>query len=137
MTHLNYMLDTNIASYIIKGSHPVVLKHLRQIPMSRICISSITEAELRFGLAKRGEPQPLKILVHEFLRRVAILPWDSKAAEKYASLRKTLEQQGKTLGAMDMLIAAHASALGVTLITHDQAFQHAVLFLKQDDWTKE
>jgi tRNA(fMet)-specific endonuclease VapC len=58
------MLDTNIASYIIKNTYPTLLTHLRQVPMTKICISTITESELLFGLAKRGDPLALKTAVH-------------------------------------------------------------------------
>ncbi len=131
-----YMLDTNIASYLIKGASPAIRTHLSHVSMSQICISSITEAELRFGLAKRGHPEVLKAALQNLFMYVEIMPWDSNAAEQYAFLRNALEQTGKSLGSMDLLIAAHAIALGATLITNDQAFTHAASFLKVADWTK-
>lgn len=125
-----------MASFIIKGADLAVRKKLTEIPMSKICISAITEAELLFGLAKRQDAIKLKAAVHEFLVRVTILPWDSGAASWYATLRKTFEEEGKTLGAMDMLIAAHSMAANAILVTNDQAFYKMNPFLILADWTK-
>lgn len=136
MSNSLYMLDTNTASYIIKGIPAVVREHLRRIPMTMICISTITEAELLHGVAKKPEAKRLPRAVQEFLLRVEILPWDSDAANAYARLRATCESEGKSLGTMDMLIAAHAVATGATLITNDQAFYNLKHHLDLQDWTK-
>lgn len=129
-----FMLDTNIASFIIKDTCPNLRKKLLHTPMEQICISSITEAELLFGLAKKPHAIQLKRIVHSFLLHVDILPWDSKAASCYARLRKDIEKQGKALGNMDLLIAAHAVSLNTTLVSHDRAFAK-IKELKTADWT--
>jgi tRNA(fMet)-specific endonuclease VapC len=131
-----YMLDTNTASYIIKGEPAAVRKHLLEVPMSSICISSITEAELLHGLAKKPEAKRLSTVVKEFLIRVEIIPWDSDAAEAYARLRASCESEGTPLGAMDMLIAAHSVAVGAVLVTSDKAFHMLKRHLSVKDWTK-
>jgi tRNA(fMet)-specific endonuclease VapC len=135
VNHCAYMLDTNTVSYIIKGEPITIREHLRQTPMSTICISTITEAELLRGVAKKPKAIKLAIAVHEFLLRIEILPWDSKAAQSYAQLRTTCEKEGKSLGAMDMLIAAHSVAAGTTLITNDKAFYNIKHHLPLEDWT--
>ena len=119
-----YMLDTNTASYIIKGDYPALKAHLINVPMSSICISVITEAELLLGVAKKPNAKHLLMIVNEFLLRVEILPWTSQAAKVYAKLRASCEKEGKTLSCMDMLIAAHAKAENAVLVTKDRAFYH-------------
>ncbi len=131
-----YMLDTNTASYIIKGEPVVVREHLRQVPMASVCISSITQAELFRGVAKKPEAIRLPIAVKEFLIRVDIMPWDSDAAEAHARLRTSCESEGTPLGTMDMLIAAHSVAAGAVLVTNDQAFYKVKHHLSLEDWTR-
>lgn len=131
-----YMLDTNTASYIIKGQPTIIREHLHNVSMSSVCISAITEAELLRGVAKKPEAKQLPLAVKEFLLRVEILPWDSNAAVAYARLRTSCENEGKPLGAMDMLIASHSIAEDAILITNDKAFYNVSHHLKLQDWTK-
>ena len=131
-----YMLDTNTASYIIKGKPVVAKKHLLKVPMETVCISSITQAELLRGVARKPEAKRLPIAVKEFLIRVEIMPWDSDAAETYARLRTSCESEGVPLGTMDMLIAAHSVAVGAVLVTNDQSFYKVKRHLSLEDWTK-
>jgi tRNA(fMet)-specific endonuclease VapC len=130
-----YMLDTNTASYIIKGEPVVVREHLLEVPMASVCISSITQAELLRGVAKKPEAKRLPIAVKEFLIRVEIMPWDSDAAEAYAQLRTSCESEGTPLGTMDMLIAAHSIAVGAILVTNEQTFFRIKHYLSLEDWT--
>jgi tRNA(fMet)-specific endonuclease VapC len=104
--------------------------------MTAVCISSITEAELLHGVAKKPEAKRLPLAVKEFLLRVEILPWNSDTASAYAQLRTACEKEGKSLGIMDMLIAAHSVAVGAILITNDQAFYNLKHRLNLQDWTK-
>ncbi len=131
-----YMLDTNTASYIIRGEPAVIRQRLLQVPMAKVCISAITEAELLRGVAKKPEAKRLAVAVKEFLLRVEVLPWDSDAAEAYARLRTACEGEGKSLGSMDMLIAAHSVSIGSTLITNDKAFYNVEHHLLLADWTE-
>ncbi len=130
-----FMLDTNTVSYIIKGNPAAVRENLRKVPMSSVCISSITQAELLRGVAKKPEAKHLPIAVGEFLLRIEILPWGSNAAESYARLSTTCDMEGTPLGTMDMLIAAHSIAAGAVLITNDQAFYRVKHHLQLADWT--
>lgn len=129
----SYLLDTNTASYIIKGRPASVLERLIKVPMGLVGISAVTEAELRFGVARRPEAARLKMAVEEFLMRVDVLPWDSEAAQCYAYLRAALERNGKAMGNLDMMIAAHAQACRAVLVTSDRVFRH-VPQLKTEDW---
>ena len=131
---VRYLLDTNMASYVIKGNVPRVREKLLRVPITDVGISVITEAELRFGVARKPEAARLKLAVDEFLLRVDILPWDSSAAQQYAILRSALEDAGAPMGNMDMMIAAQALAAAVVLVTHDRVFQR-VKQLKLEDWT--
>ncbi len=130
------MLDTNIASHIIKGNIPIVLKRLAAVPMTDIAISVITEAELRYGVVKRGTPQGLATRVHEFLIRVEVLPWTQGVALAYGDLRVSCEAAGVTLAPMDMMIAAHAMAIRAILVTRDRAFGFVPDGLILEDWTE-
>ena len=120
---VRYLLDTNTASYVIKGNFPRVRERLLRVPMAEVGISVVTEAELRFGVARKPEAERLQIAVDEFLLRVEILPWDSAAAKHYALLRAALERAGKPMGNLDMMIAAQALAAEAVLVTHDRVFQ--------------
>jgi tRNA(fMet)-specific endonuclease VapC len=132
---VRYLLDTDIASYAIKGNVPRVRERLLKTPMSDVGISVITEAELRFGVARKPAAAHLKLAVEEFLVRVEMLPWDSAAAQHYAELRSVLEKAGTPISNFDLMIAAQALAADATLVTHDRLFRH-VKHLKIEDWTK-
>lgn len=130
-----YLLDTNTVSYIIKGNIPPVRERLVKTPMAQVAISVITEAELRFGVVRRPEATRLKVVVEEFLLRVAVLPWDSEAARHYADVRAALERAGTSMGNLDLMIAAHALAADAVLVTNDRVFGR-VKHLKIEDWTR-
>lgn len=117
-----YMLDTNIASYIVRGPSPALAARLVAVPMSHLCVSSITEGELLYGLARKPGAINLQTAVREFLSRVEVLAWDSAAAARYGALRAALEAKGTPLGNLDALIAAHALAMDAILVTNDRAF---------------
>ena len=130
-----YLLDTNMASYVIKGNIPRVRERLLRVPMAEVGISVVTEAELRFGVARKPEAVRLKTAVEEFLLRVEVLPWDSDAARHYAQVRAALERVGEPMGNLDMMIAAQALAAQAVLVTHDRVFRR-VKQLKIEDWSK-
>jgi tRNA(fMet)-specific endonuclease VapC len=136
MQHRRYLLDTNIASYIIKGNIPAVRRRLVRVPMALVAISMVTEGELRYGVARRqgqGATQ-LQRIVEEFLLRVTVLSWDAHAAQQYGDLRAGLESAGQPMGNLDLMVGAHALALGAILVTNDQAFTR-IKKLKIEDWT--
>lgn len=125
------MLDTNAVSALVKGQTDSLSKTLEQRPF---CVSVITEAELRFGLARRPVNADLHSLIENLLLTIDIRPWNSACAERYGQLRAQLEALGKPLGPMDLLIATHARAEDCTLVSADRAFAH-VPGLKVLDWT--
>ena len=132
---VRYLLDTNTASYLIKGNFPRVRERLLKVPMAEVGISVVTEAELRFGVARLPEATQLKTVVEEFLLRVESLPWTSAAAQHYARIRATLEREGEPMGNLDMMIAAQALAAEAVLVTHDRVFRR-VKGLKVEDWNR-
>jgi len=132
---IRYLLDINTASYVIKGNMAAVRDQLVKVPIAEVGISVITEAELLFGVARLPHALSLKVVVEEFLLRVEVLPWDSVAAKHYAQLRASLEKKGQPMGNLDTMIAAHALALGLVLVTGDRVFRR-VSGLKIEDWSK-
>jgi tRNA(fMet)-specific endonuclease VapC len=130
-----YLLDTNIASYVIKGNIPAVRRRIVQVPMAQLAISAVTEGELRHGVARRPDTARLRTIVDEFLLRMTILPWDSEAAQHYGQIRAALEREGQPMGNLDLMIGAHARAVGAVLVTNDQAFTR-IKELAIEDWTK-
>jgi tRNA(fMet)-specific endonuclease VapC len=129
---LRYLLDTNTVSHILKRQ-PAVLQRLVTVPIHAIGISAITAGELFYGLSKRPDATNLHLLVHEFLQRVTILPWDHAVAQTYGKLRAQLQSNGITLSPLDMQIAAHAHHIQAILVSSDQAFQQ-VPHLATENW---
>jgi tRNA(fMet)-specific endonuclease VapC len=126
------MLDTNAVTAIIKDRTKTLNALLNERPS---CISVITEAELRFGLARRAVNTDLRRIVENYLSSVDILPWTSDSAGRYALLRAELDALGKPLAPMDLLIASHAMAEDCTLVSADRAFAQ-VPGLRVFDWTE-
>ncbi|MDP8245239.1 MAG: type II toxin-antitoxin system VapC family toxin [Candidatus Hinthialibacter antarcticus] len=129
------MLDTNIASFMIRGGNPNIRKRLNRVPLSNVCVSVITQAELLYGIELKPEAINLKNLVREFLLRPAILPWDERAAIEYAVLCASLARAGTPMGNLDTMIASHALSVNATLVTNDNSFSR-VVGLKVKDWSK-
>ena len=129
-----YMLDTNIASHVIKGDIPEIREKLVSVPMHNVVISSVTQAELLYDLAKRSYPKGLSVRIHEFLIRVDILPWNHDVATVYGDLRARCEAAGITLSPLDMMIAAHANAVDTILVTRDKAFNRIPEGLRIENW---
>src|ERR1017187_3457316 len=119
---IRYLLDTNIASCIIKGQQSGLDRRLVKVAMAELAISAVTEGELRFGAARLPHATRLHSMIEDFFLRVAFLPWDSDAAQQYGRLRATLEREGQPMGNLEAMIGAHALALDVVLVTNDHAF---------------
>jgi tRNA(fMet)-specific endonuclease VapC len=128
------MLDTNIASHVIKGDRPEIGRRLAALPMEEIVISAVTAGELRYGLAKRNYPAALTERVRQFMMRVDVLPWDHGVTSAYADLRAACAAKGLTLSPLDMMIAGHAVAADCVLITRDKAFARVPPPLNIEDW---
>lgn len=126
------MLDTNVVSHIMQGRDAKLLERLTQLPVGQAVISSVTLAELEYGLQRRGQPLRLKNALTQVLLRMDVLPWDELAATCYGEFCATLEAQGINLGDFDMMIAAHAVAVNAILVSRDKAFAKVPVGEKQN-----
>jgi tRNA(fMet)-specific endonuclease VapC len=126
------MLDTNIVSELIRNPAGPAAQRVRAAGKS-VCISVIVAAELRYGCAKKGSPQLLS-RVEALLAAVPVLPFDVPADEAYGSIRAELEAAGQPIGANDLLIAAHASALRATMVTANVGEFRRVRDLFVENW---
>jgi tRNA(fMet)-specific endonuclease VapC len=131
---LTHLLDTNIVSYFVRGNYPAVREHIASAPLDSLAVSAVTEAELLFWVLCRPRSIRTRVGVEDFLVRVPSLPWDTGAAQNYARMRDTLKRKGVVLSTTDLMIAAHAVAFGLPLVTHDSVFAF-VDGLKTEDWT--
>ena len=134
---MSYMLDTNICIYIINNKPRAVLDRFLSLgEHERVYISAISVAELFYGLAKSSSPkkEQNKLALIKFLSPLEVLPFDDKAAIEYGAIRAELEKSGNSIGANDLLIAAHAVSMGVTLVTNNTKEFERVCDLKLDNW---
>jgi tRNA(fMet)-specific endonuclease VapC len=130
-----YMLDTNTCSYIMKRSHPAVLKRLEAVPVSDVCMSVITKAELLYGVELSPRRAQDAAALAAFLPYVETLDFSDDAALHYAEIRADLKQRGALIGANDLFIAAHARALELTLVTNNTTEFERVSGLVIENWT--
>lgn len=130
-----FLLDTNIASFVIKASRPKLIDRLARHPRASVGVSVITEMELRFGLARLDDAASLEERVDEFLRAVPVLELPDDIAATYARVRAALERHGKGIGALDTIIASHAVALGAVLVTNNVREFGRVKGLRLEDWS--
>lgn len=133
---MKFMLDTNICIYIIKRKPPNVIDRFKRTEISQIGISSITLSELIYGVSKSSNPEQNRMALTQFIAPLEILPYDDEASQYYGDLRVHLEKQGTPIGALDMLIAAHALSVDCTLVTNNEKEFIRVPELKIVNWTK-
>ncbi len=114
-----HMLDTDTASYLIKGKSPTIEAKLAGLVPSMVCISVMTRAELQYGLKRLPADHRLHLAVRQFLKIVRVLPWDAEAADWYAGIRHQLVSTGQPIGEMDTMIAAHSLSAGAVLVTNN------------------
>ena len=117
-----YLLDTHVISHIMQGRDAKLLARLSKLPVGQVAISSVTLAEIEYGIQRRGQSVALRNALTQVLLHMDVLPWDAIAATCYGELCSSLEAQGINLSDFDMMIAAHAVALKVTLVSRDKAF---------------
>ena len=129
-----YMLDTNAVSHIMQGRDATLLARLTQVPVGQVVISSVTLAELEYGLHRKGQPARLKNAMTQVQLRIDVLAWDEAVARCYGALCSSLEAQGINLSDLDMMIAAHAVAVDATLVSRDKAFAQVPEPLRLDVW---
>ena len=130
---MRYMLDTDICIYSINERPPHVLEALRRNAAAGLGVSAVTAAELHFGVARTASARNLDAL-RRFLAALEVAPFDDGAAELSGSLRAWLTAQGTPIGPYDTLIAAHAHALGATLVSNNTREFERVPGLKLENW---
>lgn len=134
---MKYLLDTNICIYIINEKPKKVLKKFEQYSVNEFAISSITHAELQYGVEKSKNKHTNLDALEEFLLPFTILPFHGeKLVACYGGIRASLESKGKTIGPLDMLIAAHALSLDLTIISNNIKEFSRIPNLKCKNWIR-
>ena len=133
---MKYMLDTNICIYIIKKQPEKVISHLQEFSLSEVCVSSITLSELEYGVEKSEQRDRNKIALANFIAPIEVITYDDLAAAQYGIIRSSLEKNGMPIGALDMLIAAHALSQGLILVTNNEREFKRVPGLKIENWAE-
>jgi tRNA(fMet)-specific endonuclease VapC len=133
---VKWMLDTDTCIALIKRQPPTLIKRLQAKAVGDVGVSSITLAELRFGVSKSARRVQNQEALDQFLLPLDIAEFDERAAESYGNVRAELEDEGTPIGPLDTLIAGHALSLNVVLVTHNVNEFKRVTGLRIDDWLK-
>lgn len=131
------LLDTNICIYLIKKKPQHVMERLRRIDIDTVSVSSITVAELQYGVAKSAHPEQNGLALAAFLAPLTVEPFGDAAAAAYGTVRADLERAGTPIGSLDMLIASHALALDRTVVTNNTREFQRVVALKMENWVED
>jgi len=131
---MKYLLDTNICIYIIKKKPATIFKKFESMKISDVTISSITLAELEYGVYKSSHRENNKIALTKFIAPIEILPFEENAARAFGEIRADLEQRGQIIGPYDLLIAAHAYANQLSLVTNNVKEFRRIKNLKIENW---
>lgn len=131
---MSYMLDTNICIYAMKNKPEKVLQRLKEEINDGICISSITLAELEYGMKHSSNPAKNEQALLRFLLPFDVLPFGAAAASEYGEIRAYLQKAGTPIGAMDILIAAHAKSEDIVLVTNNTREFERVVGLELENW---
>ena len=132
---MKYMLDTNICIYTIKHKPDTVIQNFLLHDPEEMCISAITYAELMHGVEKSRAADKNRIALSMFLSPLTILDFSVRAAEEYGKIRAELERRGTPIGTMDLLIAGHARAERLVLVTNNTKEFLRVEGLAAENWT--
>ena len=129
----HYLLDTNILSALVRDPHGVVAQRIARVGVDRVCTSIVVACELRYGAARSGSAR-LSRQVEAILESIDVLPLDVDADRHYAAIRFALERKGVAISANDLLVAAHARAIGSTCVTANEAEFRRVPALQIENW---
>lgn len=132
-----YILDTNICIYIIKRKPESVFNKFKELTPGEVGISSITLAEMQYGINKSSKPGQNQEALNQFLLPLEILDFNTNAAIEYGRIRSALEKKGTPIGSLDMLIGAHAKSIGAILVTNNVKEFNRVPGLSMENWVKE
>jgi len=132
-----WLLDTNICIYVIKAKPRHVLDRFRAVPIASIAISSITLAELEYGVAKSSRPEQNREALASLVAPLVVEAFDDYAAGRYGRIRADLERRGTQIGSLDLLIGAHALSLGRVLVTNNEREFERIPELAVENWAAE
>ncbi len=138
MTPTVYMLDTDTCIFLMRGESPTLAAQVQLVALQQQVMSAVTFAELTYGVqasaaAKRKQNQAV---IDNLVLHLAVLDWPKEAAEHYAEIRLDLKKRGGQLGAADLMISAHARAIGATVVTNNTKDFGRVKGLQVANWTK-
>ncbi len=133
---MRYLLDTNICIFLINCHPKRVQERFRQVPVELVAVSSVTTSELRYGVAKSAKQRQNAAALQKFFLPLSLLSYDDEASQEYGRLRLHLEREGKSIGAMDTMIAAHALSLDLTVVTNNTREFSRVPDLRVEDWSE-
>ncbi len=133
---MRYLLDTNIVSDLIRNPQGIVWQKIRRVGEQRVCTSIIVASELRYGAAKRQSPR-LTAQLEMVLGALEVLPFELPADATYGTLRARLERVGRPIGGNDLLIAAHALALGYTIVSDNEREFARIPSLPHENWLRQ
>ena len=131
---MRYMLDTNIVAYAKNNRPEVVYERMSRFDPEDLCVSVITLAELEYGVFNSSNPERNQLALTLFLANIEVVPFNDDAAVEYGRIRADLKRKGTPIGANDLMIAAHAKSLGVTLVTNNTREFERVEELMLEDW---
>ena len=131
---MRYMLDTNIVAFAKNNRPEIVLERMRGFEPGDLCVSVVTLAELEYGVFNSSNPERNQLALTLFLANVDLIPFGDDAAVEYGRIRADLRRKGTPIGANDLLIAAHAKSLGMTLVTNSTREFARVEGLALEDW---
>ena len=131
---MRYMLDTNIVAYAKNNRPEVVYERMSRFDPEDLCVSVITLAELEYGVFNSSNPERNQLALTLFLANIEVVPFNDDAAVEYGRIRADLKRKGTPIGANDLMIAAHAKSLGVTLVTNNTREFERVEVLMLEDW---
>ena len=131
---MRYMLDTNICIYAIKNKPEIVFQHLQNHDPAELCISSVTYAELIYGVEKSAAAERNRLALTLMLANIEIMSFNNHAAACYGLIRADLERRGSPIGPLDMMMAGHAMSLGCTLVTNNVREFSRITDLPIENW---
>ena len=131
-----FLIDTNICIYIMNKRPPDVIRRCKNTDVGMIGISTITISELQYGVSKSRYKERNLNRLEEFLMPFEILPYDEKASKYYGEIRSKFEKQGRLIGPLDLLIAAHALSRDLVLVTNNEKEFKRIKSLKVENWAK-
>lgn len=130
-----YLLDTSILIFLLRREHPEIIERMQKDPGS-LHVSTISVAELSYGVSRSSDPLRNRIAVEELLSRLIVLPFDAAAAHHSGDIRAALAARGRPIGGYDVLLAGHARSVGITMVTHNVKEFDRVPGLTIEDWVR-